>query len=169
MKLAVCLVTLCLVGCSTAQEPVMETIGPEAYQDFGAKPVAAQIHVLVPEQAVSEAIADGQNGMVYTWEDHTLILQTRDSGNIQATVEALTGQDYDNLTVMSRNKGDLTYYQTVWSATGEGQINLGRALIADDGAYHYCLSLVSPEDSDAQQVYDSLCASFSLTSGDAGK
>lgn len=168
MKIGAAVMALLLSGCGETETPVFETVGPEAYEQE-AKPAAGQISVMIPEKAVSEAMADDSGGSLYTWDDHTLQLQTLDGGDIRSTVESITGFDYDSLTVMAYTKGELTYYQTVWSAAGEEGTLLGRALIADDGYYHYCVSLLSPEDSDAQEVYDSLCATFAVTNGDAGK
>ena len=157
-----------LCGCGAEEVPVFETVGQQAYQ-AEAKPAAGEISLMIPEGAVAEAMADGGNGELYTWEDHTLQLQTLDGGDIQQTVRALTGMDYEDLTVMSCQKGGLTYYQTVWCTAGEDGTLLGRALVADDGVYHYCVSLLSPEESDSGEVYDRLCASFSITNGDAEK
>lgn len=162
------ILALGLTGCGAEEMPVFETVGEGAYSQQ-AKPTAGKIGLMIPEEAVSEAMADASGGELYTWDDHTLQLQTLDGGDIRQTVESLTGMDYEDLTVMAYEKGALTYYQTVWSAAGEDGTLLGRALIADDGCYHYCVSLLSPESSDSQQVYDRLCASFSVTSEDAAK
>lgn len=168
IKIGVAVLALTLSACRAEETPVFETVGPDAYEQE-AKPAAGEISLMLPEEAMAEAMADESGGELYTWDDHTLQLLTVDGGDIQGTVESLTGLRYEDLTVMSYQKGDLTYYQTVWSAAGEEGTLLGRALIADDGYYHYCVSLLSPEESDAQEVYDSLCASFSVTNGDAGK
>lgn len=160
--------TLALCGCGTEETPVFETVGQEAYEQE-VKPAAAEIGLMIPEEAIAEAMADDSGGQLYTWDDHTMQLQTLDGGDIRQTVEFLTGLRYEDLTVMAYEKGDLTFYQTVWSAAGEEGTLLGRALIADDGYYHYCVSLLSPEESDSQEVYDRLCASFDLTNGDEAK
>lgn len=168
LKIAAALLALVLSACGPEETPVFETVGEDAYQQQ-SKPMAGQMELMIPENAVSEAMSDGLGGELYTWEDHTLQLQTLEGGDIRRTVESVTGFDYDALTVMASKKGDLMYYQTVWSTAGEEGTMLGRALIADDGYYHYCVSLLSPEDSDSGEVYDRLCASFSVTNGGASK
>lgn len=168
LKIAVALLAMALSACGPEETPVFETVGEDAYQQQ-SKPMAGQMELMIPEEAVAEAMADGLGGELYTWEDHTLQLQTLEGGDIRRTVESVTGFDYDALTVMASKKGNLMYYQTVWSTAGEEGTMLGRALIADDGNYHYCVSLLSPEDSDSGEVYDRLCASFSVTSGGASK
>lgn len=157
-----------LAGCARVEQPVMETIGPGSCAQE-SKTTAGEISVMIPEEAVCEAMAPDEAGKLYTWDNHTLQLQTMDGGDIRKTVRKLTGLDYDDLTVMSYQKGDLTYHKTVWCAAGEDGTLMGRALVADDGAYHYCVSLLSPEDSDSAEVYDRLCASFAVTNGDEGK
>ena len=168
LKITVAVLALVLSACGPEETPVFESVGEQAYEQE-SRPVAGRIALMIPEEAVSEAMADGLGGELYTWEDHTLQLQTLDGGDIRRTVESLTGFDYDDLTVMASKKGDLMYYRTVWSTAGEEGTMLGRALIADDGYYHYCVSLLSPEDSDSGEVYDRLCASFSVTNGNASK
>ena len=168
LKITVAVLALVLSACGPEETPVFESVGEQAYEQE-SRPVAGRIALMIPEEAVSEAMADGLGGALYTWEDHTLQLQTLDGGDIRRTVESLTGFDYDDLTVMASKKGDLMYYRTVWSTAGEEGTMLGRALIADDGYYHYCVSLLSPEDSDSGEVYDRLCASFSVTNGNASK
>ena len=64
---------------------------------------------------------------------------------------------------MEYKRGDLQMYQTVWSMTGEEGVTLGRCLVADDGNYHYCISLLSPETADVEEDYARICASLDLS------
>ena len=157
-----------LCGCGGEEAPVFETLGGDALVP-GEKPVAGIIHLNIPENAVSEAMSDPAGGELYTWDGNTLQLQTLDAGDIRLTVETLTGMEYEDLTVMSWKKENMTYYRTVWSTAGEEGVLLGQALIADDGFYHYCVSLLSPETSDARGLYERLLASFAVMSVDEVK
>ena len=168
LKIAVALLALVLAACGPEETPVFETVGENVCLPE-EKPNPGRIEVMIPEEAASQTMAGDAGGELYTWEDHSLQLQTLDGGDIRRTVEEVTGFDYDELTVMASQKGGLMYYQTVWCTAGEEGTLLGRALIADDGNYHYCISLLSPENSDSGEVYDRLCASFSVTNGDASK
>ena len=47
--------------------------------------------------------------------------------------------------------------------TGEEGITLGRCMVADDGSYHYCVSLTSPENADVGEDYAQICASLDLS------
>ena len=167
-KIWIALAALLLSGCAGGEQPVLETMNPEACAPV-EKPAAGVIQMDIPGEAAAQTMSDPEAGEVYTWEDNTLQVQTLSGGDIRKTLEPITGMDYDSLTVMRYEKQGMTCYQTVWSTTGENGVQLGRALVADDGVYHYCVSFLSPEEKNTQDIYDSLCASFSVRNGDAGK
>ena len=151
-------VMVLLCGCVNTAEQVFETVLDDMDIPVAAEPEA--VHVWLPETAAAQTAVDG--GSCYTWDTCELRVQTLAGGDIQATLERLTGMSAKQLTVMEYKRGDLKMYQTVWSMTGEEGITLGRCLVADDGAYHYCISLLSPENVDVQQEYAQICASLTL-------
>ena len=157
---------LCLAGCG--EEPVMETVA-----DPVVEPVLAETQALsvwLPEEAAAQTMADGEAGECYTWGECELRIQTLDGGDIRATLQTLTGLDPEKLTVMEYERDGIQLYQTVWSAAGEEGITLGRCMVADDGDYHYCLSLLSPEGEDVAEDFAQICASLDLTEeGDSEK
>ena len=55
-------------------------------------------------------------------------------------------------------------YDFVWASAGENGDMLGRAVILDDGNYHYCLSVQRPADPEktSQVVWSQVFQSFSL-------
>ncbi|MBR7178476.1 MAG: hypothetical protein IKD27_03025 [Oscillospiraceae bacterium] len=163
MRKLVCLLVLMttLSGCVNMTEPVFETIADEI-----EKPVAAEpkpIAVWLPDDAAAQTVADGDTGKCYTWGECELRLQTLSSGDIRTTLQKLSGLSPDKLTVMEYRRDGLQIYQTVWSATGEEGITLGRCMVADDGDYHYCISLLSPEDADVAEDFAQICASLDLS------
>ena len=163
MKKLVCLLLLMttLCGCGNMSEPVFETIADEI-----EKPVAAEpkpMAVWLPDDAAAQTMADGETGECYTWGECELRLQTLSGGDIRATLQKLTGLSPDRLTVMEYQRDGLQLYQTVWSATGEEGITLGRCMVADDGDYHYCISLLSPEEADIGEDFAQICASLDLS------
>lgn len=167
MKTLVCLLvlTMMLCGCVNMTEPVYETI-----QDEIEEPVAAEaksIAVWLPDDAAAQTMAEGEAGECYTWGECELRVQTLTGGDIRATLQKLTGLSPDKLTVMEYQRDGLQLYQTVWSATGEEGITLGRCMVADDGNYHYCISLISPEEADVMEEFARICASLDL-SGETG-
>ena len=154
-------VALCLSGCVNNTEPVMETVADEIIEPVAAEP--KDIAVWLPDEAAAQTMADGAAGECYTWGESELRLQTLRGGNIRSTLKALTGLDPEKLTVMEYEKDDLQLYQTVWSCTSEEGVQLGRCMVADDGQYHYCISLVSPEGADVAEDYARICASLDLS------
>ena len=150
---------MCLSGCVRNETPVMETVSDEIIEPAAAEP--KPIAVWLPEGAAAQTMAGA--GECYTWGDCELRLQTLAGGDIQATLQELTGLSPDRLTVMEYQREGLQFYQTVWSATGEEGITLGRCMVADDGNYHYCLSLLSPEDADVAEDFAQICSSLDLS------
>ena len=166
--LAGILMALVLTGCGAEKTQPFETVGPAAYEE-PAKPAAGEIVLWLPEEAVSEALAAEDGSQVYTWDSYELRLQTLEGGDIRRTLEELTGMDYDRLTVLSRDKGELELYQTVWCSNGEEGTLIGRAIVADDGSHHYCVSLTAPEQVDSSEVYARLCSTLSIAEAGAKK
>lgn len=150
-----------LSGCVNVTEPVMETVVDEIVEPAAAEP--KPMAVWLPDDAAAMTMANGEGEQCYTWGDCELRLQTLDGGDIQATLRKLTGQDPQTLTVMEYERDGLQLYQTVWSMTGEEGITLGRCMVADDGSYHYCISLTSPENTDVGEEYARICASLDLS------
>lgn len=156
---------LCLAGCADA--PVMETVADGIVQPVAAEP--KEMFVWLPEVAAAQTMADGQTGECYTWGDCEVRIQTLTGGDIRATLRSLTGLDPEKLTVMEYERDGLQLYQTVWSMTGEEGVSLGRCMVADDGAYHYCISLLSPENADVGETYAQICASMTIGEEASGK
>lgn len=156
-----------LAGCSSQEKPVFETVGGVSIQE-PELPAAGRIELELPEQAAAQTM-DTDEEQVYTWEGYELRTMTRPAGDIAATMETLTGMDPQALTVMKQQDGEMRIYQTVWSATTEDGVRCGRAMVADDGSYHYCFSLTNPEEVNAQQVYQSLTDSFRVIPADTVK
>lgn len=158
-------VAMLLTGCAPA-EPVMETVADPVVQPAAAEP--KPMDVWVPEGAAVQTAVDA--GTSYVWDGCELRLQTLTGGDIRATLQTLTGLSAENLTVMEYERDGMQMYQSVWSSTSEDGVVLGRCLVADDGNYHYCISLTCPEDVDAAEDYAMICASLDLTGeGQLGK
>ena len=150
---------ICLSGCGSTTEPVMETVADGIVEPVEAesKPIA----VWLPEEAAAQTVADGTE--CYTWGETELRIQTMAGGDIRATLRTLTGLDPEQLTVMEYERDGIQLYQTVWSCTSEAGVSLGRCMVADDGNYHYCISMVSPEDAQVGETYARICASLDLS------
>lgn len=154
-------VVLCFAGCADMTEPVMETVADGIVEPVAAEP--KPVAVWLPDDAAAQTMAQRETGECYTWGASELRIQTLDGGDILSTLRKLTGLDPERLTVMEYERDGVQFYQTVWSMTGEEGVSLGRCMVADDGNYHYCISLVSPEDTDVADDYARICASLDLS------
>ena len=78
-------------------------------------------------------------------------------------ITAISGYDPDRLTVMHTLQDGTDRYDFVWASAGETGERLGRAVVLDDGNYHYCMSVLrDAENTKMSQVvwsdvFDSFC------------
>lgn len=149
---------LFLTGC--AAEETFETIADEQVLSVMAQP--RQITVELPENAVAP-VMENEGEQIYLCEDYEIIIETRSGGDLPATIRALSGYGKEDLTVMETQWQEISRYEFVWAAAGEEGDRLGRAVILDDGQYHYCMTLLRDADrKDSQVVWNQVFASFDL-------
>lgn len=149
-----------LAGCAQQQE-VFETVADDLETPVMAAP--RQITVRLPEDTVVPALENDQE-QVYLCDDYELILQTVSSGDLDATVQTLTGCARDRLTLVKTCQNDLDRYDFVWTCAGEKGDMLGRGVILDDGSYHYCMSVLRSADGTKKSriVWSDVFGSFGL-------
>ena len=146
---AVLLVTLC--GCSAEQ--VFETIS-----DVEIAPVIAQtrkVEIELPEDtAIYTMIADEENRM-YLCGDYTVAVQTMGSGDLDRSLQMLTGFNRSALTVLETRQEDVQRYDFAWSTVSEAGEQISRGAILDDGQYHYAVTVMADSDK-AAQLHDQM-------------
>ena len=151
------LVAALLTGC-TAEE-TLETVSDEWVVPVMAQP--REISVRLPEDTVAPVLEqDGRR--LYMGRDYEIMLETLSSGDLSATIRSLCGYEQDQLTVLETRQGDYSRYDFVWTMAGETGDRLGRAVILDDGEYHYCMSAIR-DQGDTQIPWRDVFGSFSLT------
>lgn len=151
------LLCLSLVGCG-AQE-TLETIG-----DVQAQPVSAPMQqgiLTLPDGAV-QTVESLEDGRLYLFDDYCVTVQTLEAGDLDRTLRTLTGFTQQDLTVMQTQREDLKCYRFVWAAAGEGEDQVGRALVLDDGSYHYAVTVMADADkaADLADTWDRILDSF---------
>lgn len=151
---------LLLCGCR-AQE-TMETLADEILV-----PAAAEMHqilVVLPSQAASPTVESGADRL-YQCDTYDIRVQTMEGGDLNATLQTLSGYERDALTVMEREKDGYACYEFVWVSAGETGELVGRGMILDDGNYHYCVSVLGDADwtVENQVYYQELFDSFTLS------
>lgn len=128
---------LLLSGCGAAE--TFETVSDEILAPVVAAP--GEIYVQLPPDAAAPA-AQTEGQKLYLGDDYEILLENLPSGDLQRTVKQLSGFSPEALTVVKTRQGELDRYEFVWTCMGEQGQRLGRAVILDDGNYHYCLSVV---------------------------
>ena len=158
-KLCVMMALFCLItGC--AGEDVMETVADEAVLTQ-AQP--RTIRVELPEETVLP-VMQTETGTLYICRDFEVSVQTLSGGDLEKTVESLTGFDLSAVTMMETEQDGLERYDLVWSCAGELGAEVGRASILSDGNHHYCLTAMTREENarDYQEIFNGMFESFTL-------
>ena len=153
-------VLLCLLtGC--AAEETFETVA-----DVWAEPTLPQprsISVVLPGETAMPAM-ESSSGRVYLSSDYEIYLQTMAGGDLNATVEAMSGFSPEKLTMLTTEQDGSKRHEFVWAAAGEGGDFLGRGIILDDGNYHYTMTVLrsAQEAESSTVVWDGVFSSFRL-------
>ena len=152
---------LMLCGCSAT-----ETF--EKLQDVYVKAPAAEkskVNLVLPEDAALSVMSTDTSSL-YVGPNYEVLVETYESGDLNKTLQTVTGYPAEGLTVMNLTDDGFNRYLCAWSTvTAEGEM-VGRCAILDDGNYHYCLTVMVPasQAGQLQSVVDSLMASYSLSS-----
>lgn len=151
--------TVLLSGCGGAE--TYETISDVWLE--GEIPAPRQVLVDLPGETALPAM-EHDSGRAYVCNDYEIYIQTMAGGDLDATVEAMSGFRPEKLTVLSTTQGDTQRYEFVWATAGEGGDYLGRGVVLDDGNYHYTLTVLRNAASveTSSVVWDGVFSSFRL-------
>ena len=153
----VCALAGLLTGCGV--QDTVETVADEPAAQVAAIP--REISVQLPQEAAVPTLT-GDSQQIYLCDGYEIILENHVSGDLSRSIRAVSGFEREDLTVLQRTQGDAKRYEFVWASAGEEGERLGRAVILDDGSFHYCLSVL--RDPGAEQTdWDALFSSFCLT------
>lgn len=159
-KIAICLVILLMLcGCAPKELETMTDV-------YGSEPSASPAKILfeLPEDAsVFTALNDGSK--LYFCDGYELVVETFRSGDLDRTLQTVTGYRRDVLTLMQTERNGLNRTECAWTAVGDDGDLVARTVILDDGAYHYCVSMYADalEAGALQKVWQSIGASISLS------
>ena len=157
MKWLLIAITVLLCGCNGRE--TFETVSDEPVQMVMAQP--REISVRLPDHAVAP-VFESEAEQVYMSDTYEIILETRAAGDLDATVRSICGYEKEDLTVMETQWDDVTRYEFVWAAAGENGDRLGRAVVLDDGAHHYCMSVLRDAQAVSQIVWRDVFSSFTI-------
>lgn len=137
-----CVLLICallLTGCTAAQ--TFETID-DVYAE-GEPAVMRQVSLEIPQAA---EVISSDAGTIYLCQGYEVTVQTMAAGDLNATMRSLTGFDADELTMVETGMTEAARYECVWTAAAEGGDAVGRAVVLDDGCYHYCVTVMASEN-----------------------
>ena len=140
-KLWIVLVLVMLFLCGCSAEETFETLS-----DIWAQPAMAtlrEVELTLPKDAAVQTLQSDAAGKLYLCDGYILTVQNLPAGDLSRTLVQLTGRTQEQLTLMQTKRDALDCYETVWCAAGEGGDQMGRALILDDGNYHYAVCVMA--------------------------
>ena len=160
MKRCVCALLMVVFLCGCRADETLETVDDEWIVPVMAQP--REISVRLPDNAVAPVL-EQDNRQLYMGQGYEIMLETLASGDLNATIRTLSGYEKDQLTVFETRQGDADRYDFVWTTAGEKGDRLGRAVILDDGQYHYCMSVLRDAQGEGGQTdWEAVFASFDL-------
>jgi hypothetical protein len=164
-KCWILLLSLLLAGCS--KQTALETVNDEYVQ-----PVSAPVWQIVadlPADAGVQVMESQDLAKLYLCDDYTVTVQTLSSGDLDRTLRTVTGYSREQLNPIRLQQGELQRYECVFVSAGEGQTQVGRTCILDDGNYHYVLTAMAGESQieELTDTWKNLFDSFRLVEPDA--
>lgn len=145
-----------LSGCKA--EETLETVSDEWIVPVMAQP--REVSVRMPEDLVLPVL-EQEGRQLYMGPNYEIMLETMAAGDLQATIRNLSGYEQEQLTILETDQGEWNRYEFVWTAVGEQGHRLGRAVILDDGDYHYCMTALRDAE-ESLIVWQDVFQSFSL-------
>lgn len=154
-----CTLLLALTGCS---EKSYETVS-DVY--LAPTKTASRLTLALPEDANRVALTNAAAGTAYLCDGYCVTVSTLEAGDLDATLRTTTGFTSTQLPVMERQDGANRRYECVWAAAGEGEDQIGRAVVLDDGSFHYVLTVMADaEDAgDLRATWQRILDSFRIS------
>lgn len=154
------IMVLLLTGCQGAMPS--ETVSDELLIAVDAP--MAEVVVVLPENAAEQTMVGDHGDRLYFCDGYSLCVQTLKGGDLSESLRSLCGYGPEEVSPVKTVSNGLKRYDWVWVSASEDGDQLGRAVLLDDGAYHYCVSVMA----DAAQAgkleaqWDSIFSSVSL-------
>ena len=147
-----------LTGCGVSKdmETMLDVHSPLPTQQ------AEEIAVFVPEGA--ETLRGEDGGKIYLCDGFSIQIQNLPAGDLDKTLRTVSGFSREQLQIMEREENDYNRIECVWAAAGEGEDQICRAVILDDGVYHYALTLMcnASQAGELTAKWKQIAASFTI-------
>lgn len=154
-----------LTGCGRDME--METVFDEIPQ-MSEAPMQQAVWML-PADATMAVLESEDAGRLYLCDGYTVTFQTCLAGDLEGTLRQVTGYGKEKLNMIRTQENGIEKIQCVWTAAGEGEDQVCRMMLLDDGAYHYVLTCMADASriKDLEETWQSIFDSFTLAPADS--
>ena len=162
MKKFCVLMTIVFLLCGCGTEETFETVADEMVQPVIAQP--REINLTLPEETLLPAMeSDGRT--LYLCNGYDVAVQTFSGGDLDATVRLVSGFGCEDLTIIETKSGECKCYEFVWTAATDLGEQVGRAMILDDGTYHYTVTAAAPAEKaeEYQEIWNGIFESVCLS------
>lgn len=137
-----------LLLCACGAQPTFETVDDEDSLLVSAS--NREVELELPKEAAKPTMESADNGSLYLCNGYVLTIQTFSGGDLNRTMQQLTGYTQPQLQYIRRKTANADKYELVWSAAGEGGDQVARAVILDDGQNHYAVTVMADADTAGQ-------------------
>ena len=160
VRKGLCLMLVCMLLGGCGAEETMETVADEWVEPVIVP--AREIRVSLPEELAP--VTEDTTGSLYIASNYEIHIQTMSGGDLDETIRSISGHEREDLTVIETEPHGVHRYDLVWTAVGEGGDRIGRAVIVDDGEYHYTMTVLRDAGSveTDQIVWRTVFESFTL-------
>lgn len=151
---------LLLAGCGSQE--TFETVTDNPMQQVSMVPEAQQVVLELPENTKMQTMQNDGTGKLYFCDNFFITVQTVESGDLDGTLRSCTGFSQSQLRLIRTESQGAKCYECVWASAGEGQEQVGRLCLLDDGNYHYVVTaMADAENAGAlqntwQRLFDSV-------------
>ncbi len=155
-------IILLLTGCGG--QPTFETVSDEYVQPVSVQ--LRQMALALPEDAAALTVQSDGTGNLYFCDGYTITVQVVDGGDLDKTLRQTTGFGRDFLALMETETDGVKRWEGIWTAAGEGEDQVGRVAVLDDGVNHYVLTCMAgaSQTEGVQPQWQALFSSFRLLS-----
>ncbi len=106
---------LALLLCGCGAEETFETVSDVWAEETMAKP--REVSVKLPGEAAVPAV-EGDSGRMYLCKGYEVYIQTLESGDVDGTIQTVSGYTAEDLTVIQTEPDGLHRYEFVWTSAG---------------------------------------------------
>lgn len=162
MKKLILIAGIALLFSGCAAQPTFETVSDEYMQPVLQQ--TRQMTLSLPEEAAALTVQSDEGGNLYFCDGYTIAVQVLEAGDLDATLRQITGFEKDALQLIQTESDGVKRCECVWAAAGEGEEQVGRAAVLDDGVNHYVLTCMAgaSEAESVQEDWQTLFTSFRL-------